>query len=95
MGGLLFIVAIVKNNYLIFLYIASATFLSTNLSILPLCLAISLIMLEDKKPNSSAGLMNTLSISGFIDLFMLANCTSYSKSDMALKPLNITVAECS
>ena len=51
-------------------------------------------MLDDKKPNSTAGLINTLSIDGSIDLLILASCISNSKSETALKPRNITVAEC-
>ena len=47
------------------------------------------MILEDKKLYFSAGLINTLSISEDKDLFILASCTSYSKSETALNPLKI------
>ena len=64
----LFIARSVKSNYFKYFSLSDAdTEGCTYLLVSPLCLAISLTILEDKKLYSSAGLIKTLSIDGSID----------------------------
>ena len=70
----LFTARSVKSNYFEYFSLSNAdTVGCTYLLVSPLCLAISLTILEDKKLYSSAGLIKTLSIDGSIDLLMLAS----------------------
>ena len=66
----------------------------TNLSIFPFNLAISFTRSDDMTWLSGSDIKNTVSILLFNCLFIPANWNSSSKSETALKPLNIIVALC-